>query len=604
MTATSRVIAVFFLLVSAVTFGQVTFQTELSKKNMGINQRIEVRFTMNEDGDNFTPPSFDNFTVVGGPMQSYSTTWINGNRSFKKSYSYYVTPKKKGTLTIGSASIEINDKTYKTQPVTVTVGDAVQEDPRQQQRNQGWGSFFGDDEPQRQQINTANIGKGIHLVAEVSNSNPYINEPITVVYKLYVSHESGIRGMQLTNTPKFTNFWNHTLSEKDMQVKIEKYKGKEFRMALIQRTVLLPQKDGKLTIDPLEFDMVVEEATGRYDFFGRPEVNVSNKKFSTGAKVINVKPLPLDTQPADFTGAVGHFSFTATINKTQVKANESVELTVTASGKGNFQLFTLPKPVAPSALELYDPELKENISNDISSGMQGSKSEKYVIVPQYKGQYTIKPITFSYFDPSSKTYKTITTKEIVVDVTEGPELPTNEPDKKEIKNSDVFQDILPEASFVQNKKADDFLGTELFYALLFSPVVLLPVIVLATKKRRRHLQDVTGARIRRNQKLAKKYLGEAKRKMGNKEAFYEALERCLHNFLKARLHIETSEMSNENIQQLLEEKQIPPDTVKAFTDVKTTCEMARYSPFDIHSMKNDFNRAVNVISDLEKQFKA
>lgn len=604
MKALAYLFGIVFLLQTQQVLSQASFITEVDKKSMGINQQLRVSFTMNEDGDNFNPPSFTDFNVIGGPMQSVSTTWVNGARTFKKSYVYQLAPKKKGTLTIGSASIEIGNKIHKTEPVSVTVGDAVKEEPRQRQQNPwGWGSFFGDEEPQQPQ-RRQDIGQGIHLVAEVSNPNPYLNEPITVVYKLYVSHEAGIRGMQLVNAPKFNNFWNHTLSENDMKVTTGKYQGKEYRVALIQRSVLLPQKDGKLTLDPLEFDMSVEEMTGHYDRWGRPQISVSNKRFTTGTKVINVKPLPLETQPADYTGAVGNYKFSAKVNKTTVKANEPIELTVTANGKGNLQLFSLPKPIAPPALEIYDPESIDNISKDISSGMTGSKTDKYVIVPQYKGQYTIQPMTFSYFDTASKTYKTVTTEEIVIDVTEGPELPSNEPEKEDLKQSDEFQDIIREASFVESSASTDFYRSNLFYGLLFAPVLILPLIVWVNRKRNQRLQDVTGARIRNNNRLAKKYLGEAKRKLGEKEPFYEALERCLHNFLKARLHIETSEMSNENIQEVLKSRQVSEENIESFLEIKATCEMARYSPFDIENMKADFEKAVGVINALEKQFKA
>lgn len=597
---------ILLVLLHLVSYAQVSFQTEVKKRNIGINQRIEVSFTMNEDGDNFSPPAFDQFTVVGGPMQSYNTMWVNGNRSFKKSYTYSLAPKKKGTLTIGAATIEINGKVYKTQPVTIVVGDAVDE-PQRPSRMQGWSSFFDDDdEPPVQQapINPKNIGKGIFLVAEVSNSSPYLNEPIAVTYKLYVSHESGIRAMQLLQTPKFTNFWNHTVPEKNMQVKLENYKGKEYRMAVVQKTVLMPQKEGKLILDPLEFEMVVEEATGRFDVFRKPELLVSNKRFSTGTQVINVKPLPLENQPQNFTGAVGQYHFTAQVNKNTVKANEPIELLVKATGKGNLQLFTLPKATASQGLELYTPEATEKTDNDIQAGMSGYKSDKYAVVPQYKGKYTIEPLDFSYFDPVEKKYKTITTAPIEINVLEGPDLPTNASEQNQLNNTSVFHDIRSRVTEATPKTNSSFMGSTLFYCLLLSPLLVLPLLIVWDKKRTLRLQDVAGNKMRFNQKLAKKYLGEAKKKMGQKEAFYEALERCLHNYLKARLHIETSEMSEENIAEFLENKGIDQNNILSFLALKSTCEKARYSPFDVQSMHNDFDKAVEIIAALEKQLKA
>ena len=598
MKWTAQLFSVLFLLVSNVLFAQVSFTAQVSRNSIGINQRVEVSFTINEDGDNFSPPDFKDFSVVSGPMHSVSQSWVNGKTSFRKSYSYFLAPSKKGTLTVGAASIEYKGTIYRTKPITIIVGDAVKEEPRQSQGYGGYGR-----QPQQERINPENIGQGIHLVAEVSKTNPYLNEPVSVVYKLYVSHQAGFKSLNVVASPKYTNFWNHTVQVKDMEVKLGKFQGKEYRYVVLQNTVLLPQKEGKLTIDPLELELLVETPTGRYDFFGYPEMTVSKKIYSTGTKVVNVKPLPLENQPDNFTGAVGNYTFDVKANKTTVKANETIELTVTANGKGNLQLFTLPKPLAPAALELYDPELSEKVSNNIASGMEGSKSEKYVIVPQYKGQYTIKPMSFSYFDTASKTYKTITSQEIVIDVTEGPELPQNTPKKEDLSNADVFQEIVTTTTFEQ-KKADDFFDSKMFYALLIAPLALIPFLILGYRRQASKRNDLTGNRIRNNNKLAKKYLGEAKRKLGDKNGFYEALERCLHNFLKAKLSIETSEMSNENIRELLQQRKIQEENIQQFIDIKSTCEMARYSQFDITSMQNDFAKALEVITNLEKQFKS
>lgn len=592
------------LLIPFSAFAQVVFKAQLNKEEIGINQRVEVTFVINADADNFSPPLFNDFQIIGGPNYSYNNSWINGKHSFQKGISFVLIPKKKGTFTIGSATIEYEGRLYKTQPVKVKVGDAVKETPRRHPQS-FWAQFFGEEESQMVQqpkIDESKIGKGIHLVAEISNNQPYLNEPITVTYKLYVSHQSGIRAMNPLSIPKFTNFWNHSESSDEMKVQIAQYKGKEYRMAIVKRSVLMPQKEGKLVIEPLEMEMLVEEMTGRYDFFGQPEVITSKKIFSTGSQVVQVKPLPLHNQPADFSGAVGDLNFEVSANKTTLKANETLELTVSVKGKGNLQLFSLPKPVAPSALEIYDPELVENITKDFSVGMQGSKTEKYVIVPQYKGKYTIEPMNFTYFDIKSKTYKTITSKEIVIDVTEGAELPTNAENEKDLKKSDTFFEILQvKPSTVSEYK--NILDTNWFWILFLSPLFAIPSIILVSKYRENKAKDTEAILLRKNNRLASKYLSEARRKIGQKEAFYESLERCLHNFLKAKLKIETSEMSSENIEELLLGKGIEQSFISEFMRIKAVCEMARYSPFDIQTMQSDYQSAAELITQLQKQFK-
>lgn len=593
----TKICCALMLLFSSIGWSQVTFVSEVSRNSIGINERIEVRFTMNQDGDDFNPPNFDNFKVVGGPMQSVSQSWINGKTSFNKSYSYYLIPEKKGTLQIGAATIEYKGTVYKSNTVSVKVGDAVQQ---QQQQNYGYG---GSRNPSRQpQIDPSKIGEGIFLEREISNTNPYLNEPISVVYKLYVSHNAGVRNVSQAGLPEYKNFWNHTIDEKEMRVQVGQYKGKEYRYIVLQKVVLLPLKDGTLTLDPFELNLQIESMTGRYDIFGFPEITVNEKIYSTGSKKINVKPLPLNDQPLDFTGAVGKFDFKVTPSKTTVKANETIELAVTVNGNGNLDLFTLPKPVAPSALEIYDPQLIEKINKNIKTGMDGSKTEKYTIVPQYKGKYVIKPMSFSYFDVASKSYKTITSEEIVIDVTEGPELPTNLPGKEDLTNSDNFNEIVKEVNFNVEEKSN-FFDTNLFYFLLIAPLVAMPLIVIVDKQRKKAAGDVVGNRLKTNSRLAKKYLGEAKRNLGNKDKFYEALERCLHNFLKAKLQIETSEMSNDIIIETLQNNTISDESIQAFMTLKETCEMARYSQMSVETMNNDYAQAAEVISSLEKQFK-
>lgn len=598
------------LCTSAATWAQFQFQTEVSRQSIGINERIEVRFSMNDDADNFQRPSFEGFQILAGPMQSVSHSWINGKTSMQKSYSFFVQPQKKGTLTIGAATIEFEGKIYKTQPVTIKVGDAVQEDPRAQQRRRDpFAAFFEDAEEdffnrRRQQPQIPeNMGEGIHLIAKVSKSNVYLNEPVTVEYGLYVSDRAGFNSMNVKNMPKFENFWNHTLEQKEMQITRAELNGKSYRYLPLQKVVLLPQKDGTLKIDPFEIELEEQYLTGRADIFGTPELGVRKKTYSSGAKTIKVKPLPLDAQPASFSGAVGTYTFSVKANKTTLKANEPLELTVSVQGKGNLDLMTLPKPVAPNALELYDPEKIDRVSNNMSSGMEGTKSEKYVIVPQYKGTYTIESMEFSYFDIASKTYKTITSDPITIEVTEGPELPTNAPKTDKTTNIKNKQEIQPLDKNIEWFNGNFVTQNTSYYAWWLAPLLLLPVVFVAKNQREKQLGNVAGNRLKATNKLAKKYLSAAKSQIGHKEAFYEALERCLHNYLKAKLKIETSEMSNDTITELLTNNEINQEDIATFLSIKTTCEMARYAQMDIQTMQNDYDLAVQLIGSIDKQIK-
>lgn len=582
-------IAIIFLITLQSLFAQqVQFETKVSKAKVGLNERLRVDFSMNADGDNFSPPNFEGFKVIGGPFQQISQQWINGRGSFNKSYSYILLPAQKGTLTIKQASIDVNGQIYKTAPVKIVVTSAI-EIPREP-----------GDNPQ------VSADNELHLVADISKTNPYINESITVVYKLYFSNNIGITDSRELDKPKYNDFWSQNIDIKQFAVEQGTFKGENYRFIVLKKVVLYPQKSGKLTIEPLSLDLDLQIPTSRRDIFGRYQIVESNKKVSAGAKTIFVKPLPETGKPIDFSGAVGKFDFTVTPSKTTLKHGESLELTVKVAGTGNLKLFDLPKPIVPSALEMYDPVHSEQINTPLS-GMNGSIADKYSIIPQYKGNYAIKPMTFSYFDLSLRQFRTITSPEIMIKVLDGPDVANGNGannaasnNKKLILATEQFKFIKLKTTLASvNKK--DFFGSTIFYSAVAIPFLIIPFIVLFRRKREALVRDTAGNRTRMNDKLAKKFLSDAKKQIDNKEAFYIALEKAMHNFLKAKLNIETSEISKDNVREILLSKKANPETVNDFITLTESCEFARYAPSSSVSINNDYQKAIVIISDLEKQ---
>ena len=567
---------------------QVQFEAKVSRNSLGLNERLRVDFIMNVDGDNFVQPNFEGFRVIAGPSQQISQSWINGRSSFEKIYSYFLLPLQKGNLVIKQAVIEFNGQLYKTAPIRVTVTNPVQQqaDPN---------------DPNAPQISADN---NIYLVADISKTNPYINEPITVVYKLYFSYNIGITNWRELDKPKYNDFWSQNIDIKQLVAEEGMFKGQRYRFVTLRKTVLYPQKSGRLKIEPLALDIDVQLPTNRRDMFGRVLITEGNKRVSAGTKTITVKPLPEAGKPEGFTGAVGNFDFKVTPSKTNLKNGESLDLVVSVSGKGNLKLFDLPKPVAPNALEMYDAVHKEQVNTGLS-GMTGKIADSYTIVPQYKGKYPIKPMQFSYFDLGSGMYKTITSEEILINVLDGPTASqaidsTNGGNKNKIEKLEQFKFIKLKTELVPLKQ-QDFFGSLWYYLLLLLPFIALPILVLLRKRKEALDGDVTGNRIRMNNRLAKKYLSEAKKQIQNKELFYVALEKAMHNFLKAKLHIETSEMSKDNIQELLLSRNANSETVTDFIALTENCELARYAPASSTSIQNDFDKAVVIISALEKQ---
>ncbi|KGO85698.1 BatD protein [Flavobacterium rivuli WB 3.3-2 = DSM 21788] len=605
------ILIVFLLLSLQGLFAQqppVEFKATPSRTKIGVNERVRVEFSMNQDGDNFVPPTFQGFTA-SGPGQMISNSWVNGVRSFNKSYTYVLLPKAKGTFTVGQATIEIGGKTYKSSPFKIEVGEAVANpnpqpapsynpyNPYQRQQQQ--------QQQERDQQMAQKPGDGIHLVAEIANTSPYVNQPVNVVYKLYVSNNSSVTNFFEKESPQYNDFWsqNELVDGQHMKVEQGTFKGEPYRYVILRKTVLYPQKSGRLELEPLVVELNTEIFTGRRDMYGRPEMQPAKTQVTTGKKYITVRPLPEAGKPESFTGAVGDFDFKVIPGKTTLKAGESLQLTVTVSGKGNLKLFNLPKPVVPDALEMYDPEHKENVKTPLT-GMTGSISDLYTIVPNKKGKYPIKPLSFSWFDLSTGKYKTVTSPEIMVNVLSVPENAAIANNKKLAKQTPGMNETFRPVMLKTSLKAvdrEDFFGSALYYILLFLPLIFVPVIVLAKKKKDAYDSDVTGNKIRQNNKLARKYLSDAKKQLGNKEPFYLALEKALHNFLKARLNIETAELSRDNVRELLLSRNAKPETVNEFSTIMDSCEFARYAPSSGTAMQQDYDNAVKVITDLSKQ---
>ena len=565
----------------------VTFEANLSKEKLGINERLRIEFTMNKDGDDFSPPDFDGFRVISGPLQAISSSWVNGVRSYSKTYSYTLAPTARGKFTIKQASIVIDGKVYKSLAKAVEVTAAVEK-------------------PSDDMTVDDYADNNLHLVAEVSKTNPFLNEEISVVYKLYVSPSIRVSNYRPLDNPKYNNFWSQDIPVQRLNAENGTYKGKAYRYVVLKRVVLYPQKAGKLEIEPLSLDVTVDVPTNKRDFFGGRIYTQTNKTVSAGNRTINVKALPTAGKPVNFGGAVGEFDFTVTTSKTSLNASESLQANVEVSGKGNLKLFQLPTPELPSSLEVYDPEHNENVRTTLS-GMQGKVSDSYTIVPTFKGKYPVPSIAFSYFNPKTETYHTIKSEEILINVIQGPAgtpgtvsaNPTNS--KQSVVTSGNQFSFIKLKPKLKAKDSDYFFGSRSFYMWWLIPLALIPLAILFRKKRDAIASDVEGNKIRRANKLARKYLSEAKKTLGKKDAFYIALEKALHNYLKAKLKIETSEFSKDKITSLLTEKEVDDGTKEGFIGLLKNCEMARYSPFSDVQMHQDYDRASEVISNLDKQ---
>lgn len=578
---------IFILLLTVQNvLAQVTFKTSVSKNQLGLNERFRIEFSMDKQGgDDFTPPNFNNFKVLAGPSQSTSFSSINGKSSFKQTYTYIIQPTVKGNFTISSASIIYRGETLKSNTVRITVTDAIElpkdpNDPRYV------------------------ASQNIHLVAEISNANPYVGESISVVYKLYVNiNKVNVQNTREVSSPTFNGFWNQSMKVESWEAKSGTFQGQPHRYVVVKRALLIPHKSGKLEINPLELEISAGTPMGRRDFFGNMIFNDVSFTATSGKRVINVKPLPLENKPVDFNGAVGVFSFNVTSSKKTLQANESASLMVEVSGKGNLKLIELPKIISPPGLEVYEPEHNEKINTSLN-GLRGKINDRYAVVPQFKGKFKIPEVSFSYFDPKTEEYHTITSDALFINVPQGktPVESENNTITKQtvISNGNDVRFIKTKTEFISEENKEDFYGSNLYYILLLLPLLSIPFGMFLGKKKQNRDNDIIGNKRRRANKLARKYLSEAKKQLGNKEPFYEALERALHNYLKAKLQIETSDISMDKIVEILQKKNVDGQTIDNFKEVMDDCNFARYTPTTNLQMKQEYNKAKQVITKLDK----
>lgn len=575
-----KLIHIIFFLFSFSAFTQVNFTTKLSKNRLGVNERVKVEFSVDKDGDNFIPPKFENFRIVGGPSQSIRNSWVNGKRSFSKTYAYFLSPTNKGSFTIGQATIEVDGEIYKTLPIQVTVTSAVDKPTDPNDPN-----YLAD--------------KNIHLVAELSNKNPFLNEAISVTYKLYVSQDTGVNNWRELEAPRYADFWSNNIDIKSLNVQNGTYDGKPYRYVILRKTLLYPQKTGKLKIEPLTLDVSVQVPSNRRDFFGNLISSSVSKTVSAGSSFINVKPLPIDNQPIDYSGAVGDFNFEIKSNKNNLLLDEAFQLSLIVSGSGNFNLFEDPRITLPNSLEIYEPEKTSNISIRVS-GMKGKVNNEYTVVPNRPGKYIIPKTKFSYFNTELGDYKTIYSDPIYIDV-EG-----------NFKESDQGQNDLNKIKLAQNQfssfktktkfskiNKEIFFNSSQYWILFITPFIICIIILLIT----RIINNYKSRKIDQlefSKKIVYKLLDESKLFIGEKEKFYESIDKAMTTYLKAKLKLKNSDFKIIEINDKLEMMGVDKSTIDLLVKVLKNCQLARYTPLNIDEMSDDYEKSTLFIEKAEK----
>jgi hypothetical protein len=557
---------------------QVKFDASVSKTKLGLNERLRVDFIMNQNGDNFSPPDFENFQIIGGPNQSIKTSYVNGERSFSKTYSYFLQPLRKGSIKIKQASIEIDGEEYKSLPIEVLITDSVS------QPSESVTQYYNDDD--------------IELRALISKGSPYLNEPITVIYKLYYKAPINISDARETETPNYKDFWSQTIKIPQLKVQREIYKGQNYNVVEWRKVFLYPQKSGELEISPLSLNLVLDVPTDKRDFFGNVIYDQTSQIISTGMRRINVKDLPLNNKPSSFTGAVGQFEFDLILNKSSLRATESFQAELKVKGEGNLKLFDLPDLLVPNSMELFEPQREESINTNLS-GMSGSVTKLFTVIPRFQGSFPIEEVEFSYFDPQLESYKTLKSPRLTVDVFDGPTIANSSLNNTNvITPNDSFRFIKTKANLIKIDNSQ-FFESKLFYILVSSPFAIVIAFVMLTAYTRTRKSSTIELQ-KAQEKEINKMIEAAKKSLNDKNMFYDLIEKALLKTLLLKFSINIENFNKEKIKSISRDKGVDEKTISKIIQLIENCESAKYSRSSNSMMNNDLKTAIEVIKLILK----
>lgn len=583
-------IAFIIILLPLLTIGQ-ELKLSVSKNPVAVGEEFRIEFSIEGSASEFKGPSLNGLRKLSGPNQSSSSSMqiINGKVSSSKttSYTYYVTALNEGTLTIGEASVKSEGKTVRSQAGQMQVTKA---------------------NPKTKQANSYNIAENVYLKATASRRRIFQGEQIVVSYKLY--SKINLADINLTIVPELNDFWKEEI-ETNSSAKLEVIDGVKHNVWEISRFILTPQKSGKLKIDPMSINVTVQIKNKRSrDPFGDPfgffgsyqniEEEISSKNIN-----VTVKDLP-EGAPENFSGAVGQFELKSSVDKSSIEANQALNYKLTLSGNGNIHLIDDVKVDFPSNFETYDPQ-KNDKTFSTKNGIAGKIEFEHLLIPRYKGEYEIKGVNFCYFNPKTKSYKTITTKPILVNVLKGSGNDNSYISSDELK-SNVSSQLKPIISTTELQENEDLP----FNKWLFIFLILIPIIGLGGYFVMLIIQAKNDAnpvlrKYRKSLRIAQKRLKNAQKHLENsqKELFFEEIEKSLWTYFSNKFNVNSADLSKETINEFFTKNNISEKASKNFTSIIEKCEFCRFAPssLDAEDMNKVYELATNVIVEVEQDLK-
>ena len=590
-----------------------------AKKQVMVGERFQVVFEANGEGRNFQAPTFEGFNVVGGPFTSTSSSiqMINGSvtRSTTNSYTYALQASREGTFRIGAASVTIDGKKVSSEPYEIKV---VPDDGSH--ASSGGGASSSQGQAQQGTSDPQVSGKDLFLRCIPSKKSVCVGDQIVLTYKLYT--KVPVSSVSVSKMPSYAGFWTKDISDNSGKLKqaSEYVNGIEYTTAEIQKVIIVPQRSGTLTIDPMSMECIAQIRTERSNrrsmdpfeaFFNDPffSSNITNvqKELSSQSLSIDVKALPENGKPDSFAGAVGNFKFNSSIDKEELSTNEAVTITMTVSGTGNIELLQMPEPVFPPDFEVYDPKI--TTSTDASSqGMTGTKKAEYLAIPRRAGNFNIQPVEFTFYNPGTQTYQTLLSEPYELSVRKGKDsegdgggvYASNQEDIKYL-GSDV-RHIMNDGAKLKPKHSS-FFASSVYFAILLGLLVVFIALLFILKKRAELAKDTAANRNRKADKVARGRLKNAYQhlKAKDQEKFYVEMSQALWGYIADKLGIERSKLSMDTVSETMKEKNVPDELTQQFVDTLNYCEFARFAPGSAEEKMDDlYQRGIDVISKAEK----
>ncbi len=585
------------------TVAQVTFKAT-APASVVEGEQFRLSYHLNKEGRDLRLPELNGFDLLFGPSTStsYSQQTINGKTTSEMSvtYTYILMPTKAGNYTIPAASITVDGSNYQSNSLQVKV---LPPDEAAADSSPG-----GNRQPERAGGSATVSERDAFIRAIVSKSNLYEQEGFTVTFRLYTT-------LNVVNFGKiqFPEFEGFMVEEIDLpvnkQLQMERYNGRNYYTADLRKTLLFPQRPGKITIPSGSLEMVFSVPSGKKvsSFFGPQEVMVDVKKeMRTNPLDIDVKPLP-EPKPTNFANAVGSFTMNPVISKTDSRANEAITLQLEISGTGNLKLIRNPEIVFPENFEQYDPKV-DNIVNATTNGLTGMRRIEYMVIPRYEGTYNIPPVEFTYFDPRTASYTNLTSPGYELNIAKGD--PNSAPTTSFVNRQDVKveQDIrfLITDDPDYQRRDSFFVGSIGYWLWLLLPLLILITLYLIYRKQVRENANVALMRNRKANKIAFKRLKKAEQYLrGQKrENFYEELLRALWGYFSDKLSIPVARLSRDNVETELKSYGISKELTDRFLQILDSCEFARYAPSEGDAaMDRLYQDTLDTIGEMENRLK-